>query len=82
LLVAAIWIVGHGASGWKRNVQHLLFALTAFQITLGILTLLHQAPIALSALHQITAAALFCAAVWYAFETRFSLRSTPGPSRR
>jgi len=82
LLVAAIWIVGHGASGWKRNVQHLLFALTAFQITLGILTLLHQAPIALSALHQITAAALFCAAVWHAFETRFSLRSTPGPSRR
>lgn len=82
LLVAAIWIVGRGASGWKRNVQHLLFALTAFQITLGILTLLHQAPIALSALHQITAAALFCAAVWHAFETRFSLRSTPGPSRR
>ena len=82
LLVAAIWFAGRNASGMKRNVQHLLLALTAFQITLGILTLLHQAPIALSALHQITAAALFCAAVWHAFETRFSLRSMPDPNRR
>ena len=71
LAVAAIWIAGRRLSGWARTTQHLLLALTAFQIVLGILTLLNQAPIALSALHQTTAAALFCAAVWHAFEMRF-----------
>jgi cytochrome c oxidase assembly protein subunit 15 len=69
--VAAIWIAGRDLSGAARKMQHLLLALTAFQIVLGILTLLNHAPIALSALHQITAATLFCAAVWHAFEMRF-----------
>ncbi|HVP83876.1 MAG TPA: COX15/CtaA family protein [Rhizomicrobium sp.] len=81
LLVIAIWIVGNKFSGWTRKTEHVLLTLTAFQIVLGILTLLHQAPIALSALHQITAAALFSAAVWHAFEMRF-MRSAPDPDRR
>ena len=31
-----------------------------------------QAPIPLAALHQITAVALFCAAVWHSFELRYA----------
>ncbi|HVZ69952.1 MAG TPA: COX15/CtaA family protein [Rhizomicrobium sp.] len=78
LLAIAIWLAGSKFAGWARKTEHILLVLTAFQIVLGILTLLHQAPIALSALHQITAAALFSAAVWHAFETRF-MRSAPDP---
>ncbi len=70
-LVAAIWFAGRGLNGATRRTQHLLLALTGFQIVLGIFTLLHQAPVALSALHQATAAALFSAAVWHAFEMRY-----------
>ena len=44
--------------------------LVTLQIFLGIATLVYQAPLALSALHQITAALLFCAAVWHAHELR------------
>ncbi len=38
--VAAIWISGRSLSSWARATQHLLLELTAFQILLGILTLL------------------------------------------
>lgn len=41
---------------------------TILQLLLGIETLLHQAPVALSALHQTTALLLFSAGVWHAFE--------------
>lgn len=81
LAVMAIWYLGRRLAGPARKVQHILLALMALQIVLGILTLLHQAPISLSALHQITAAALFSAAVWHAFEMRF-IRSALDPDRR
>ena len=42
--------------------------LAVFQVLLGIVTLLTQAPLALAAAHQLTAALLFCACVWLAFE--------------
>jgi cytochrome c oxidase assembly protein subunit 15 len=41
---------------------------TAAQFTLGVLTLLKQAPLLFSALHQATAVALLSAALWHAFE--------------
>ena len=44
--------------------------LVALQIFLGIVTLLFQAPLGLSALHQTVAALLFCTAVWHAHEMR------------
>ncbi len=73
ICVIAIWIIGakQKHSGWARASEHVLFALTALQVVLGITALLNQAPIFLSALHQATAAALFCAAVWHAFEIGF-----------
>jgi heme A synthase len=40
-------------------------------VGLGIATLLLQAPENLSAFHQVTAALLFCAAVWHAYELRY-----------
>lgn len=44
--------------------------LVVLQIFLGIVTLLFQAPLSLSALHQTAAALLFCTAVWHAHEMR------------
>jgi len=58
------------------NASGIVAALTIFQVVLGIVTLVSQAPVALAAAHQLTAAALFCAAVWQAFE----LRASPHPS--
>jgi cytochrome c oxidase assembly protein subunit 15 len=52
------------------NAAGLVAALVVFQVVLGIVTLLTQAPLALAAAHQVTAAALFCAAVWQVFELR------------
>jgi cytochrome c oxidase assembly protein subunit 15 len=52
-----------------RASSNALIALVLVQIALGILTLLNQAPLALAALHQATAVALFAAALWNAFET-------------
>ena len=46
--------------------------IATIQVVLGIVTLLTQTPLLLSALHQFTAAMLFCAAVWYAFEIRYA----------
>jgi heme A synthase len=45
-------------------------AITIFQVALGIVTLLLQAPEALAAFHQVTAATLLCAAVWHAYELK------------
>ena len=50
--------------------------LVVTQVVLGVVTLVSQAPLGLAAAHQLTAAALFCAAVWQAFE----LRAAPHPS--
>jgi cytochrome c oxidase assembly protein subunit 15 len=53
------------------NAAGVVAGLAVFQVVLGIVTLLAQAPLALAAAHQVTAAALFCAAVWLAFELRY-----------
>ena len=60
--------------GYAKLSAKLVAAITVFQVALGITTLLLQAPEALAALHQVTAACLLSAAVWHAYE----LRSTAG----
>jgi heme A synthase len=54
------------------NAAGLVAVLAVFQVVLGIVTLLTQAPLALAAAHQVTAAALFCATTWLAFELRYA----------
>ena len=68
----AAWIFARGVrlSGYAKKSAKLVAGITAFQIGLGIFTLLLQAPEGLAALHQVTAAALLCAAVWHAYELR------------
>src|SRR5476651_2043390 len=61
--------------GTARRSSNALFHITLFQIALGIATLLTQAPELLAALHQLMAALLLCAAVWHAFELRYSART-------
>jgi cytochrome c oxidase assembly protein subunit 15 len=48
----------------------LVLAVAAAQFALGVLTLLHQAPLALGLLHQAGALALVAASLWAAFRTR------------
>ena len=62
------WIRTHAPSA--RRSADTVVIVTAVQIMLGIFTLLYQVPVALAALHQVTAALLFCAAVWQAYELR------------
>jgi len=73
-LVAAcaawIYVQGIKLSGYAKISAKLVAVITVFQLFLGISTLLLMAPLWLSALHQITAAALLCAAVWHAYEVR------------
>jgi cytochrome c oxidase assembly protein subunit 15 len=68
----AVWIYVQGIklSGYAKVSAKLVAIITAFQIGLGITTLLLQAPEWLAAAHQVTAACLLCAAVWHAFELR------------
>lgn len=68
----AAWIFAGGMrfGGYAKKSAKLVAAITAFQIGLGIFTLLLQAPEELAAFHQVTAAALLCAAVWHAYEVR------------
>ncbi len=61
----ALWCISKNA----RKTATLVLAIVAAQITLGILTLVNQVPIPLAALHQITAVALYCAAIWHFYET-------------
>jgi cytochrome c oxidase assembly protein subunit 15 len=74
----AAWIYAQGIKlgGLAKTSAKAVAIITALQIFLGITTLLLMAPVWLSALHQITAAALLCAAVWHAYE----LRIHPHPS--
>ena len=67
---AFIFARGVKLTGLAKKSAKLVAAITVFQITLGIVTLLFQAPEQLAALHQVTAALLFCAAVWHAYELR------------
>jgi cytochrome c oxidase assembly protein subunit 15 len=59
-----------GISARVRRSCTAVLHLTLLQIALGIATLLLQAPLVLSAAHQLVAALLFCAALWNAFEVR------------
>ncbi len=56
--------------GWAKNSGKAATILTAIQIFLGIVTLQFRAPEWLAAIHQLTAALLFCAAVWHAHELK------------
>jgi cytochrome c oxidase assembly protein subunit 15 len=67
---AFIYVRGRRLGGYAKASAKLVVAITAFQIFLGIATLLMMAPEGLAALHQVTAACLLCAAVWHAFELR------------
>jgi len=67
---AWIYVQGIKLGGPAKTSAKAVAMITAFQIFLGITTLLLMAPVWLSALHQITAAALLCAAVWHAYELR------------
>jgi cytochrome c oxidase assembly protein subunit 15 len=69
----AVFIYARGLklSGYARTSAKLVAGITAFQVALGIVTLLLQAPESLAAFHQVTAAALLCAAVWHAYELRY-----------
>ncbi|MDE2464257.1 MAG: COX15/CtaA family protein [Alphaproteobacteria bacterium] len=64
----ALFIAARRQSGARKISAHLLFGLVLIQISLGIATLLNEVPIPLAALHQITAVALFSAALWHAYE--------------
>lgn len=79
--VAWVYVEGIKLSGWAKKTAKLAAALTAFQIFLGIATLLMMAPQFLAALHQVTAALLFCVAVWHAYEVRI-FKPSPVPGRR
>lgn len=51
-----------------RRAANTVVAMTAMQVTLGIITLIDQVPVGLGALHQVIAALLFSAAIWQLFE--------------
>ncbi len=67
---AFIWWKGRGLAGLARRSANAVAHITLFQIVLGITTLLLVVPEPLAALHQVTAATLFCAAVWHVYELR------------
>ncbi len=67
---AWVYVQGIKLSGYAKTSAKVVAVITVFQIFLGISTLLLMAPVWLSALHQVTAVALLCAAVWHAYELR------------
>jgi cytochrome c oxidase assembly protein subunit 15 len=67
---AFLFARGVRLTGWAKKSAKAVASITAFQIGLGIFTLVLVVPEGLAALHQVTAALLFCAAVWHAFELR------------
>ena len=69
-LVLAFRIRSTKPSRMAVNAAGLVAALAVFQVVLGIVTLVTQVPVALAAAHQLTAALLFCAVIWQAFELR------------
>ncbi|MBL6853921.1 MAG: COX15/CtaA family protein, partial [Alphaproteobacteria bacterium] len=69
--VFALWWRERGRlQGLARRSGNALPHVTLFQIALGIVTLLLQAPEFLAAAHQLTAVLLLCTAVWHAFELK------------
>lgn len=71
-LVGALWMVDGFRSGIEgvKNRAMLLGIALAFQITLGILTIIHAVPIVLGVAHQGGAAVLLAAALYYAHRGR------------
>jgi heme a synthase len=82
LAAVALWLAGRRAklNGLARLSSNTLLAVTLLQIVLGIATLISQAPVALAALHQATAVALFASAVWHAYEISLFERTQPAAS--
>jgi cytochrome c oxidase assembly protein subunit 15 len=80
--VIALWFAGRRAKldGLAHVSSNTLVAVTLFQIVLGVATLMSQVPVALAALHQATAVALFASAVWHAYEVSRSERAQPAVS--
>jgi heme a synthase len=79
-LVLAFRIRSTKPGAMAVNAAGVVAALVVFQGVLGIVTLVTQVPIALAAAHQLTAALLFCAVVWQAFELRLARSALdPGP---
>src|SRR3569832_21936 len=56
----------------SANAAGIVAGIAVFQVVLGIVTLLAQAPLTLAAAHQVTAAAIFCAVTRLAFELRIA----------
>jgi cytochrome c oxidase assembly protein subunit 15 len=71
-VAAFITVSSFKLSGHAKISGKAVGIITAFQIFLGVATLMMQAPQGLAALHQVTAALLLCAAVWHAYELRIS----------
>jgi len=59
-------------AGMAKTSGKVATVFVTIQIFLGIVTLVYQAPLGLSAIHQTVAALLFCIAVWHAHEMRKS----------
>jgi cytochrome c oxidase assembly protein subunit 15 len=84
VFVAALWLAFRIRS--KRpgpqavNAAGFVAGVAVFQVALGIVTLLTQAPVGLAAAHQLTAALLFCACVWQAFEMRIANLQLSSPA--
>jgi cytochrome c oxidase assembly protein subunit 15 len=78
----AVFIYAKGVrlTGWAKKSAKAVAIITTFQVGLGIVTLLLQAPEGLAALHQVLAATLFCVAVWHAYELSHAAgySKTPG----
>jgi len=82
LSALALWTASRRADVARTSANAVL-AVTGIQIVLGIVTLINQAPVALAALHQITAVALFASAVWHAQSLSGVMMkplSAPGPN--
>jgi cytochrome c oxidase assembly protein subunit 15 len=75
--IAAVFIAiaARRTTGWPRIAGTSVLHITLLQIALGITTLLLQAPVWLSALHQTTAVLLFSCAIWYAWEMKHAVAS-------
>jgi cytochrome c oxidase assembly protein subunit 15 len=82
LSALALWMAGRrgGFDNAARLSGNVLLGVVALQIVLGIATLLSQAPLALAALHQATAVALFATAVWHAHALRTAPTPVPAPA--
>ncbi|MEI7791189.1 MAG: COX15/CtaA family protein [Alphaproteobacteria bacterium] len=77
-VAAFITVSSFKLSGYAKASGKAVGIVTAFQIFLGVATLMMQAPQGLAALHQVTAALLLCAAVWHAYELRISAPARAG----